>query len=205
MTAEFWDKRAQKYDMDIQKHDSVYVKTIQRTKSLLTNSNVILDFGCGSGEMSLDIAPHVQKLHGIDVSANMIELATLKSRDRKVGNVSFDQTDLFDKGLEEYGYSAIIAFNILHLVDDARGVLHRLNSLLTMEALLISQTPCLGERSFVFRSFISFAQKVKIAPPILSLTINDLESLISSCSFEIIESKGWDSKNAVQWIVAKKR
>ena len=66
MKATFWDKRSKKYDDDIKKHDSLYEKTIDSTESLLTNSDVVLDFACGSGEMSLDIAPHVQRVHGID-------------------------------------------------------------------------------------------------------------------------------------------
>ncbi len=50
MHATFWDERATKYDEDIQRHDSLYTRTIDSTKSLLTNSDVVLDFGCGSGK-----------------------------------------------------------------------------------------------------------------------------------------------------------
>lgn len=90
MSASFWDKRARSYDDKIKEHDSLYESTIDSTNSLLADSDVVLDFGCGSGEMSLDIAPHVQRVHGIDVSAKMIELARQKTRDRQVDNVHFD-------------------------------------------------------------------------------------------------------------------
>ena len=66
MTAKFWDKRTQKYNDDIEKHDAVYSQTIESTKLLLSTSDVVLDLGCASGELSLDIAPHVQRVHGID-------------------------------------------------------------------------------------------------------------------------------------------
>ena len=39
----FWDKRSKKYDDNVKKHDSLYEKTIDSTKSLLTNSDVVLD------------------------------------------------------------------------------------------------------------------------------------------------------------------
>jgi len=68
MNATFWDKRSKKYDDNIKKHDFIYEKTIDSTRSLLNNSDVVLDFACASGEMSLDIAPHVQRVHGIDQS-----------------------------------------------------------------------------------------------------------------------------------------
>ena len=44
-----------------------------------------------------------------------------------------------------------------------------------------------------------------MAPAIRGLKIIELEALISSCNFEIIESKVWEEKNAVQWIVARKK
>ncbi len=204
MKEAFWDKRSKKYDNDIKKHDSIYVKTIERTKSLLTESDVVLDFACASGEMSLDIATHVQQVHGIDLSVKMIELADQKTRDRQVDNINFNQIDAFDQRLVSNSFSAIIAFNIFHLLDDAPKVLARLNDLLATGGLLISQTPCLGERSWCFRSFISLVQKLGLAPTIRSLTIAELEPLVSSSNCEICETKMWDEKNAVQWIVARK-
>ena len=52
MQATFWDERARKYDDDIQRHDSLYTRTIASIKSLLTNSDVVLDLGCGSVKAS---------------------------------------------------------------------------------------------------------------------------------------------------------
>jgi ubiquinone/menaquinone biosynthesis C-methylase UbiE len=204
MKATFWDKRFKKYDDNIKKHDSIYEKTIDRTKALLNNSDVVLDFACASGEMSLDIAPHVQRVHGIDQSIKMIELANQKARDRQVDNINFDQIDAFDQRLVSNSFSDVVAFNIFHLLNDAPKVLARLNDLLPTGGLLISQTPCLGERGWVFRSLISLAQKLRFAPTIRSLTIAELESLVSNSNFEIFETKIWDEKNAVQWIVARK-
>ena len=200
----FWDKRSKKYDDNVKKHDSLYEKTIDSTKSLLTNSDVVLDFACGSGEMSLDIAPHVQQVRGIDLSVKMIELANQKALDRQVDNVNFDQSDAFDQRLVSNSFSAIIAFGIFHLLDDAPKVLARLNDLLATGGLLISQTPCLGERSWVFRSLIRLVVKLGLGPTIRSLTIAELESLVSSSNLEISETKIWDEKTAVQWIVARK-
>jgi 2-polyprenyl-3-methyl-5-hydroxy-6-metoxy-1,4-benzoquinol methylase len=204
MTATFWDQRSRKYDDDIKKHDSIYVKTIETTKSLLTEADVVLDFACASGEMSLDIAPYVQQVHGIDLSGKMIELAHQKARDRQVDNITFDQIDVFDQRLVGHSFSAIIAFNIFHLLDDAPKVLAQLNDLLAAGGLLIAQTPCLGERGWLFRSLVSLAQKSGKAPPILNFTITELEALVSNSNFEISETKIWDEKNAVQWIVARK-
>ena len=205
MTANFWDKRAQKYNDDIEKHDAAYMQSSESTKSLLSTADVVLDLGCASGEFSLDIAPRVQRVHGIDTSTKMIALATEKARARSADNVTFSPTDFFDRSLDGRGYTVVLAFNVLHLVEDVSAVLGRINRLLPTGALLISQTPCLGERGPLFRWLVGFAQKVKIAPPILSLSIHELERKTAGAGFEIAESKEWDPKNAIHWIVARKR
>ncbi len=203
-SAEFWDKRSQQYDDAVKKHDAPYDKTIERTKTLLSSSDVVLDFGCGSGEFSLDLAPQVRRVHGIDTSARMIELANGKARNRHIDNTIFDQKDLFDRSLDSQSFSTVIAFSIFHLVDDAAKVLRRLNELLATGSLLISETPCLGERNWLFRSLLSLAQKLGLAPKIHDLSSSELESLMSGNGFEIVESKIWDRKNALQWTVARK-
>lgn len=205
MTAKFWDKRAQKYNDDIEKHDAVYMQTIESTKSLLSTSDVVLDLGCASGEFSLDIAPRVQCVHGIDTSTNMIALATKKASDRSMDNVTFDPVDVFDRSLDAHRYTAVLAFSVLHLVEEIRSVLRRVNELLPTGGLFISQTPCLAESSFLFKLFVGLAQKVRFAPPILSLTVLELEAAIAGAGFDIAESEVWDRKKAVHWIVARKR
>jgi ubiquinone/menaquinone biosynthesis C-methylase UbiE len=205
MTTEFWDKRAQKYNDEIEKHDAVYMQTIESTKSLLSASDVVLDLGCASGEFSLDIAPCVQRVHGIDTSTNMIAMATEKATVHSAGNVTFASIDLFDRSLDAHGYTRVLAFSFLHLVEDLPAVLVRINRLLPTGGLLISETPCFGERGLLFKFFVGIAQRVKIVPPILSLTVPELEAEIAGANFDITESKEWDPKNAIHWIVARKR
>ena len=205
MTTEFWDKRARKYNDKIEKHDAVYTRTVEGTKSLLCASDVVLDLGCASGEFSLDVAPCVQRVHGIDTSTNMIAVATEKATARSAGNVAFVSTDLFDRSLDAHGYTRVLAFSVLHLVEDLPAVLWRINRLLPAGGLLISKTPCFGERSLPFRLFIGIAQRVKFVPPVLSLTVPELEAAIAEADFDIAESKEWDPKKALHWIVARKR
>ncbi len=200
----FWDTRSKRYDDSVQKHGSGYDNSITSTLSLLTESDVVLDFGCASGEYSLDLALHVQQVHGIDLSEAMIELAKQKARVRQVNNVSFNQVDVFDPGLADNSFTAIIAFNIFHLVEDLPRILARLNHLLPTGGLLISQTPCLGERGWLFRALINSAQKLGAVPPILSLTIAGLESFVVASNFDIAETRILDKKDKAQWIVARK-
>jgi len=205
VTAEFWDKRAGKYDDAVRKHDAAYDRTIASTRSLLSASDVVLDLGCASGEYSLDLAPFVKRVHGIDTSTNMIALATRKASDRSIGNVTFSPADVFDRSLDAHGFTAVLAFSVLHLVEDTRPVLCRVNELLSPGGLLVSETPCFGESGFLFRLLVGVAQKVNLAPPILRFTALELESAIAGAGFEIAGSELWDRKKAVHRIVARKR
>ena len=204
MSVEFWDKRASQYDKQVRKHESLYDETIASIASLLSPTDSLLDFGCASGEMSLDLAAHVERVHGIDISSKMIELAKVKAAERRIENVDFDQRDEFDPTLEEGSYSAIAALYVLHLVDDIPKTLARLSELLAPGGFLVSQTPCLGQRGRLFRSLINLAVRIGLAPPIRSLSTPELEAYLSVPTLEITESKMWDQKSQVQWIVARR-
>ncbi len=205
MGAEFWDRRARKYSDEIEKHDAAYMKTLQGATSLLSVSDVVLDLGCASGEFALDLAPCVQRVHGIDTSTGMIALAMERAALRAASNVSFTSTDVLDRSLDAHGYTRVLAFSVLHLVQDLPAVLGRIHGLLRAGGLLISETPCFGERGLLLRWFVGSAQKAKLLPPIRCLSVPQLEAAVSAAGFEIVESREWDRKNAVQWVVARKR
>jgi SAM-dependent methyltransferase len=204
MQHKFWDRRARKYDDEITRHDSQYIKTMQSTVPLLTETDILLDLGCASGEICLDLALLVARVHGIDTSGGMIELANQKVHERGIGNVDFSRSDAFDTSLGRCSFSTITAFNVLHLVEDLPGILDRLNDLLVPGGLLVSQTPCLRERKWIFRFLVSMAQKSGLAPPILGLAFDELETQIIQSGFEILDSGLWDEGNAMQRVVARK-
>ena len=200
----FWDSRANKYEGDIQSHDSTYKTRIDKTKSLLGESDAVLDVGCATGEISLDIAPHVQQILGIDLSVKMIELAVQKAQDRQTENIRFWHTDAFDHRLEVGSFSAVMAFSVFHLVPDAPKILDRLHDLLAPDGLLISETPCLGDRGWVPRALIKTASKIGLAPSIRSFTNSEIEALVGSRNYQIVESEIWDERWGSRWIVARK-
>lgn len=202
--SKFWDRRAKAYDDRARKRSAMYQTRIRNITSLLKESDVVLDVGCATGEITLDIAPQVRQVHGIDLSKNMIALANAKARERQVDNVRFSRTDVFDPRFARHAFSAITAFNIFHLLDDTPTVVDRLHELLVPGGLLISETPCLGERSGIMRSLIRLAVAVGFAPMIRELTIADLESLVSGRGFRMLETTTWDQKSAVYRIVARK-
>jgi cyclopropane fatty-acyl-phospholipid synthase-like methyltransferase len=204
MTA-FWDGQAERFDRDARSHGEVYDKTIARAAALLSPSDTVLDFGCATGEYSVGIAGHVASVHGIDLSPKMIGFAEKNARERGLENVQFSRTDLLDASLSAGSFSAVLAFNIFHLLPDAQKALTRVHDLLTSGGLLLSQTPCLGERPLLYNLLLRPASVLGFMPKILKLRIADFEELVSHSGFDIVESMGWEDDAPVQWIVARKR
>ncbi len=80
----------------------------------------VLDIGCGTGELVLELAPHVGLAVGMDVSSGMLEVGRQKASDRNIGNVKFVFGSFQDgafrsvTGDEESGLDCITATYSLH-------------------------------------------------------------------------------------------
>lgn len=204
-TALFWDRRSRKYDSRIRNHDAAYHELIARAQRHLKLTDVVLDFGCASGEITLDLAPFVQKIEGLDISGQMIALARRKATQRPASNVSFRQGDLFDQALDSRRFTAAVAFNVLHLVPRPEEVVGRLNKLLPQGGLLVSETPCLAEWPWLKRALLGFGQSTQSAPVIHRFKYADLEKIIATAGFKISESTVHDHLHFSRWIIARKR
>ncbi|MDO8568601.1 MAG: methyltransferase domain-containing protein, partial [Dehalococcoidales bacterium] len=71
----FWNRAANTYDQEEKKDEKTYIRIIEKTKRYLKCSDVVLDYGCGTGQVSIQIADDVKVIHAIDTSSKMIEVA----------------------------------------------------------------------------------------------------------------------------------
>ena len=207
-TEKFWDKVSNKFDKRSQKFDQTEIKTLENTNKYLNVSDMVLDFGCGPGTMAIKIADNVKNIHGIDISPKMIDAAKRKAVERKIENIDFTQSTIFDERYKRESFDVILAFNILHFLEDTQKVMTRINELLKPKGLIISVTPCLGEK----KSFINilifllvFLQtKMGMAPYIRFFRISEFEDSIANANFQIVETESLHSIAEQYFIVAKK-
>lgn len=199
----FWDKTASKYDQIEMKDEQTYIHIIQRTKRHLKRSDIVLDYGCGTGWISNEIAPYVKGIHAIDISANMIAIANKKAKERNIANITYAHSTIFDERCKKGSFDVILAFHVLHLLEDERIALLRMNELLKPGGLLISATPCVGEKLFL-RSLLFFAGKVGLVPNIRSFQIRHLVDTIADAHFSIVESDCLKRRSQEYFIVARR-
>ena len=179
-------------------------KIIESSKEFLENDNYLLDLGCGSGAITNKLAKISKSIDAIDISAGMIEFAKRQAEENSIENINYLQTSIFDERFKDETFDVILAFNVLHYIDDMPSLIQRINSLLKPNGIFISSTACLKEK----RSFLSYLllllAKLGIMPKTNFFKKNELETLIMNGNFDIIKSERI-SKLPEYFIVSSKR
>ncbi len=197
----FWDRLAKNYDREADQYEQSYLDTIAK---YLDGSDVVFDFACGTGSLSCLLADKVKSIHAIDISSNMISIARRKATERKIENIKFEQSTLFDERYEQESFNVLFACNILHLLDDPHEVMQRINELLKPGGSFISDTVCLGEQRSLMRIFLSLISKTGLVPYINPLKTSDLEELLANANFRIVHSEILGNTPSSYFLVAKK-
>ena len=200
----FWDKLAKKYAKSPIKNIHAYNETMEHTKIHLSEGDNVLEVGCGTGSTALLLAASVKQITAIDLSANMIAIASNKAKDQHVENVKFIQSTLSDDILEKRSFDVILAFNFLHLLEDTPEAIRRIHELLKPAGLCISKTICLAEQGKLWSVLLYIMQKLGFAPYIKLLSILELEAFITNANFQIIETGVYPPSPPSMFIVAKK-
>jgi len=199
----YWDKTASKYDQFEMKDKQTYIHIINRTKIYLKISDMVLDFGSGTGLISNDIAEDVKLIHAIDISSNMIGIAEKKAKERNIQNIHYAHSTIFDERLRKGSFDVILVFHVLHLLQDERIALRRMHKLLKPGGVLISATPCVGEKIFL-RSILYCVGRVGLVPHIRSFKLNQLVNTMEEGDFSIVEKDCLKKSSQEYFIVARK-
>lgn len=161
-----------------------------------------MDFACGTGDSTLAISNMVKEIYGIDYSDEMIKFASLKEKHQT--NIHFVATTIEDNIFATESFDVIIAFNILHLLEEFDDVMRRIYHLLKPGGLLISSTVCIGEKKNITTFMINSMSKFGMFPRVKSYKCYELEGKISSIGFTIIESVMSSDDIPNMYLVSKK-
>ncbi len=90
----------------------------------------VLDFGCGTGLVTLRLQPLVREITGADSSHGMLDVLQTKIASQKLANVRTQFVD-FEKGERVAGgYDLIVSSMVAHHVPDTLALLREWHSLL---------------------------------------------------------------------------
>lgn len=116
----FWSRRAAEWD-----HGSAHNPGLLRVVSTVVekaqpaSSDRVVDLGCGSGQVTLELAPHVAEVLAVDISDEMIRLLLEKATAAGVGNITGRATPLEKLELVPASVDVIVSNYVLHHLRDA--------------------------------------------------------------------------------------
>ncbi|MHC1707064.1 MAG: class I SAM-dependent methyltransferase [Bacteroidales bacterium] len=208
-TQKFWDKQATRYDRAEQQFDAVYVDVMIKTIKYLNTTDYVLDYGCATGNKSIKLAQNVRHVHGLDISSAMIHEAIKKKNELKVSNISCSQGTIYDEGLQSASFDAVIAYGIVHLLEDKEKAILRISELLKPGGFFISTTACFKDKMDVKNRLTieayRFMKKLGIFPLHLNLfNTDEVKGLIGNNNFQIIEAETIFSGMTSVFIAARK-
>lgn len=212
--AKFWDGVAEKYAKTKITDEESYKYTLERTRSYLTKENEVLEIGCGTGSTAILLANRVKTLTASDISAEMIRIGREKAQNKGINNIRFmtnevSKAELTPNSEGQTHYDAVLAFNILHLLQDLPRNLEHINNMVKPGGYFISKTTCKPTNKLSFKllailTILPVMQLLGKAPFVKIRKSNEFDKLITNAGFKIIESGDYPANPPHRYIVAQK-
>ncbi len=204
----FWDRLARTWGRPAEEPEQTDTIVLAKTRPYLKATDTVLDYGCAKGSVDMRLAAAVRAIHGIDISSNMIAAAREAADARQAANVSFAKATIFDEGLERESFDVVLALAIFHLLEDAPEAIRRIDELLKPGGLLISLTPCLGEKAaWPIRTvmlLVGLAARLHVIPHVWRCTIGELREAMEAAGLAPIEVEELVQSTSEYFVVAKK-
>ena len=201
----FWDLISAKYAASPISDRSAYETKIAKLKTFLAADMSVLDIGCGTGTQCGDIADCVSRVTGIDISGKLLAIAEQRMTERNLENVTFVQTSVFDPGFRPGSFDAVMAFFVLHFIEDVDAVFERVHELLRPGGIFVSETACMGDKNRIMGRLIRFAGRLGIIPAINLLTTRQLEQSLKDAGFEIVDKTRFSHRPDAEFtLIARK-
>ena len=122
----FWDSVAGIYDLFV---NVVNRKTHLALRKIVANliqpSDNVLECACGTGLLTEVIAPRCARLTATDFAPKM--LARARKNCAAFGNITFENADITSLGYPDDSFDAVVAGNVIHLLDEPMKALGELD------------------------------------------------------------------------------
>jgi arsenite methyltransferase len=203
--AKFWDGIAEKYAAQPVKDLTAFERKKAITRDHLRPDSTILEIGCGTGSLALDMSRFAGHVHAMDFSAEMIRIANQKKDARGVSNVTFHQGTLDERlPFGPARFDGIWAYSILHLIPDRTRTLKTIFELLSPGGSFISSNACLAESWIPYGPVITLMRWFGKAPVVYLYDRETILREIREAGFVDIEEKDVGASKLFAFVVAKK-
>ncbi|MCK8499413.1 MULTISPECIES: class I SAM-dependent methyltransferase [Myxococcus] len=188
--ARFWDAIAERYAKKPLPNPAATARKLALSRDRLRPTDRLLDVGCGTGSIVLELAPHVAEAHGVDISRNMIAIAHRKAAAAGTANVVFhaQPAGTLD-AFTDAQFDCVCAYNLLHLLDDPAALLHAMYRVTVPGGTLVTSTACLGgPLGPMFGGLLAVMRWLGKAPRVTVLRRDELRAAVADAGFVDIET-----------------
>ena len=135
----FWDKISTLYDLfeNVYNH-KVYSGTGKKVAEFINSTDYVLECACGTGAITVEIAPKCKKIIATDFAGGMLRQAAKKCR--KHGNVKFKKADITNIKCADARFDKVVAGNVIHLLPDPKKALSELERVVKPGGMIIIPT-----------------------------------------------------------------
>ena len=135
----FWDKISPLYDLfETVYNGKVYNNTGEIVSEYINNTDEVLECACGTGAISIHIAPKCKRLIMTDFSSGMLKKAAKKCK--KYKNVSLRKADITSIKCKDNKFDKVVAGNVIHLLPEPAKALNELMRVTKHGGLVIIPT-----------------------------------------------------------------
>ncbi len=100
-------------------------------------TDVVMDFGCGPGYYTIELARKTKSVMAVDLSSEMLKKAQTKAEKSAIKNIKFVQSDGKSLQVEDGTVDMIFLVTVFHEVGDKQVVLREFGRVLKAEGKLV--------------------------------------------------------------------
>jgi len=159
----------------------------------MNSESIVLEVGCGTGEFTYRIAPHVKKLTATDLSPDL--LAHAKERVTACcpqATVEFEPQDVMKMTLPEASFDSVFGCSMLHHVDP-KGALKEIHRVLKPGGWCVFSEPNMLNPQIAVSSHVGFIRRrAGYSPDETAFFRWELEGLLEQAGYAEISVRNFD-------------
>ncbi|MBP0020442.1 MAG: class I SAM-dependent methyltransferase [Cyanobacteria bacterium SBLK] len=202
-SAKFWDRIAERYSKQPVADEESYQKKLQVTRQYFQSDMQVFEFGCGTGSTAIVHAPYVKHIQGIDISANMIQIARGKAEAENINNITFECSTIDEFRVSDETFDVVLGLSILHLLQNKEEAIAKVYKMLKPNGIFVTSTACLGDDMSFFKFIAPIGKFLGVFPLVKVFTEQELVTSLTNADFAI-DYQWKPGKNKAVFIVAKK-
>jgi ubiquinone/menaquinone biosynthesis C-methylase UbiE len=187
----FWAMRAKDYNKLEWATKSEYLRRFLDA-GIFSNDDVVLDIGTGTGIIAHLVSPHVKKVVGIDISPDMISLATNNSPHKNT-NMEFILDDARSLQFDDETFDKVTArMTFHHITTDTKKAMQECFRVLKKGGMMIFSEGTPPDRAVKER----YEEIFRLKEDRLTFFEDDMRKLMKQAGFKIVDIQTYIQRQA---------